>query len=321
MNARRRDAIRWTSSSELAAARRDTPVLRHDKRRLWSFVVTQNVRWRLVGVTTLVALCACSDGDDAGDTLATGPTTAGAGSQSSVTPIPDTSAANSEPAPTTVPPTGSAATVAPTAPPSAPRSTAPGTTAPPPETGPATTGPAATEPPATGSPSTAPAAGALTLHADGIADVDFGADPDSAIAAVRAVLGNPSGDSGWVDPFTISACPGSEYRRVSWNALSLQFSDSTSVADGRRHFFGYEYGVVGQTDAEPPGLTTPEGIGIGSTVGELRQTYPGVSVVEGEEGLSSSAFEVSEHGLAGLLTSAGDDGLVMLLVGGDFCGG
>lgn len=159
------------------------------------------------------------------------------------------------------------------------------------------------------------------LRPEGIGDIDFGADPDSAIAAVRATLGDPSNDSGWVDPFTISACPGSEYRRVSWGALSLQFSDSTSAADGRRHFFGYEYGLVGQTDAEPAGLTTPEGIGVGSTVADVRQIYPDVSVAPGEEGVSSPAFEVTEGGLAGLLTDASDDGIVMVLVGGDFCGG
>jgi hypothetical protein len=161
----------------------------------------------------------------------------------------------------------------------------------------------------------------VILAADGVGVAAFGDEPDAAVAAVTAILGEPTQDSGWVEPFTISACPGTEYRRVSWGAFSLQFSDQSSKADGRRHLFGYEYGEVGRTDATPAGIVTAEGIGVGSTVAELKSAYPGVSVVAGEEGLSSSSFEVSENGLAGLLTDATDQGIVILVVGGDFCGG
>lgn len=292
-----------------------------------------NARRHVAVAAALLLLTACSQERDADDTLAPLPTDSAVSGPSSVpgtaATVPPTSAAPSTAPPTSVTPSTAApttsqpppTTAAPTVPPpTVPPLTTPLPTTPPPTPTPPTT-PPTTPPPPTAPPSTEPAASAIVLRSNGIADIDFGADPDSAIATVQAALGNPSDDSGWVDPFTISACPGTEYRRVSWGALSLQFSDATSAAEGRRHFFGYEYGLVGQTDAEPAGLTTPEGIGIGSTVADLRQAYPDVGVAPGEEGVSSPAFEVTEGGLAGLLTDASDDGIVMVLVGGDFCGG
>lgn len=292
-----------------------------------------NARRHVAVAAALLLLTACSQERDADDTLAPLPTDSAVSGPSSVpgtaATVPRTSAAPSTAPPTSVTPSTAApttsqpppTTAAPTVPPpTVPPLTTPLPTTPPPTPTPPTT-PPTPPPPPTAPPSTEPAASAIVLRSNGIADIDFGADPDSAIATVQAALGNPSDDSGWVDPFTISACPGTEYRRVSWGALSLQFSDATSAAEGRRHFFGYEYGLVGQTDAEPAGLTTPEGIGIGSTVADLRQAYPDVGVAPGEEGVSSPAFEVTEGGLAGLLTDASDDGIVMVLVGGDFCGG
>lgn len=289
---------------------------------------SMNSRRHLAAAAVLLVLTACNEGRDADDTLGPVPTDSAVGSAS---PVADTVAStppSTSAAPSTAPTNAAPITVAPIT--VAPTTVAPATVAPitvaPTTVAPATVAPTTVAPatvaPATVAPSEPPpAASSITLRADGIAGVDFGADPDSAIAAVQSALGDASEDSGWVAPFTISACPGTEYRRVSWGALALQFSDATSAADGRRHFFGYEYGLVGQTDAEPAGLTTPEGIGIGSTVADLRQAYPDVSIAPGEQGVSSPAFEVTEGGLAGLLTDASDGGIVMVLVGGDFCGG
>ncbi len=278
---------------------------------------------------TVALLAACSDSGESDETLATLPpttapvTTAPASTTVAPTTAAPTTAAPTTLAPTTVPPTPAPTTAAPTtlAPTTVPPTPAPTTVAP---TTAAPTTVAPTVAPTTASPPTTPVqdpTSGVILAADGVGVAAFGDELDAAVAAVTAILGEPTQDSGWVEPFTISACPGTEYRRVSWGAFSLQFSDQSSKADGRRHLFGYEYGEVGRTDATPAGLVTAEGIGVGSTVAELKSVYPGVSVVAGEEGLSSSSFEVSENGLAGLLTDATDQGIVILVVGGDFCGG
>ena len=61
---------------------------------------------------------------------------------------------------------------------------------------------------------------ALTLTETGLGEVLFGADPDGVIAYVSSLLGAPTSDTGWVDPFTIGPCIGTELRIVTWGVLS-----------------------------------------------------------------------------------------------------
>jgi hypothetical protein len=263
---------------------------------------------RLLASTALgvLLLSACSDSRDADDTLPSLPPAATTTTGAPVT-TPSTIPASTTSAPPTTEAPSTTTTVATT------------TTQPPPPTIPPTTV-APTQPVPTPTSADSSAGGDLVLGDDGIGVARFGDDPDTVIAAVQAVLGPPSDDSDWVDPFTISACPGTEYRRVNWGAFSLQFSDSTGFASDRRHLFGYEYGLVGQVNAEPVGLTTGEGVGVGTSVAELRSAHPDVTIGAGEEGLSSPYFAVPGS-IQGELTGVADDDVVMLVLGGEICGG
>ena len=60
----------------------------------------------------------------------------------------------------------------------------------------------------------------------------FGGDPDSVIEYMRSLLGEPTGDTGWVDPFTFALCEGTEVRRVNWGVLSLLFGDQSRFGPG-----------------------------------------------------------------------------------------
>jgi len=159
----------------------------------------------------------------------------------------------------------------------------------------------------------------LLLSDQGVGAATFGADPDGVIEYVSSLLGAPTGDTGWIDPFTFALCPGNEVRRVEWGVLSLLFSDDTPVSSGRRHFFAYEYGLDGQIGEEPQGLRTQGGTGRGSRVVDLRAEFPQVSVNAGEEGLFPSSFYVSDN-FRGLLTGVNDDDLVTVIFGGYGCG-
>ena len=159
----------------------------------------------------------------------------------------------------------------------------------------------------------------LVLRDDGIGAATFGAEPDGVIEYVSTLLGAPTGDTGWIDPFTFALCPGNEVRRVEWGVLSLLFSDDTPVSSGRRHFFAYEYGLDGQIGEEPQGLRTEGCSGRGSRVVDLRAEFPEVSVNQGEEGLFPSSFYVSDN-FRGLLTGVNDDDLVTVIFGGYGCG-
>ena len=46
-----------------------------------------------------------------------------------------------------------------------------------------------------------PRAAALVLRDDGLGDARFGAEPESVISYVTSIIGRPTADSGWADPF------------------------------------------------------------------------------------------------------------------------
>ncbi|MDQ3469511.1 MAG: hypothetical protein M3487_07070 [Actinomycetota bacterium] len=246
-----------------------------------------------------VALAGSSCTDDGDESADTSATAAAAGVVSSSAPA--TSAAASSSAVQTT----SAASSAPVT------SSSPSTAAAP------TTDPATTAaPPTTATPTTV-APVTLTLQRDGLAVAAFGTDADATVAAVTAALGAPTEDTGWVDPLTISTCAGTELRRVSWGVLSLLFGDPAGA--GARVFFAYSYGDVSGLGGQPAGLVTPEGLGLGTPVVDLRTAYPAVTINAGEEGLVESSFFVDDA-LAGLLTGATDTDSVTVIFGGPFCG-
>jgi hypothetical protein len=158
----------------------------------------------------------------------------------------------------------------------------------------------------------------LVLRPNGIGDAAFGADPDGVVAYVSSIIGQPTTDTGWVDPLSVGACPGTELRQVVWADLVLQFSDSSSVTSGRRHFFSYVYGPAFGVSIAPAGLKTDAGIGIGSTVAELTGTYPSAVINPGDD-FGGPNFFINE-GLAGFLTGVNPTDTVTSVLGGQGCG-
>lgn len=202
--------------------------------------------------------------------------------------------------------------------------TAPATTAPP------TTVPATTAPPTTSSTTTSttaaptttstsvPAAAALVLRDDGLGDALFGTEPDAVVRYVQAILGAPTADSGWADPFSaFGVCPGTEVRGVTWGDLTLLFSDESTVASGRRHFFNYSYGPPFGVSIQPEGMRTDTGIGIGSTVAELRVAYPTVRIFPPD---IADAYFVVDENFTGFLSGTADTDTVRSVIGGIGCG-
>jgi hypothetical protein len=161
----------------------------------------------------------------------------------------------------------------------------------------------------------------LVLRGDGIGAAVFGGDPDSVIEYVRSLLGDPTGDTGWVDPFTFAFCEGNEVRRVDWGVLSLFFGDQSNFGSGRRHLFAWEYGYSGPIADDAPHLRTPGLVTLGSRVVDLRAEFPDVSVnAEQDEGFFSPAnFYVSDN-FRGLLTGTTDDDVITVMFGGLGCG-
>lgn len=191
------------------------------------------------------------------------------------------------------------------------------TTAPPvTQTTPADTAPADTAPTET---APAPIGGGFVLGADGLGAVQFGADPEQTITFVTSMIGAPTADTGWLDPFEIGPCGGTRIRQVRWNDLQLEFGDLSDVTEGRDHFYAYFYGVEGSSTPQPPGLKTAEQIGAGSAVVELIAAYPGATLRQGDEFVGPS-FTVNDN-LVGRLSGVTDDDVVEAFIGGRPCDG
>lgn len=171
----------------------------------------------------------------------------------------------------------------------------------------------------TSSSSTIPAVVGLDMSADGLGDALFGADADGVVDYVRAILGAPTADSGWVDPVMVgAACPGTEVRFVEWNDLALFFSDESFFGSGIRHFASYRYGPTMRTNIEPYGLHTTDGFSIGATVAQLRVAYPDATVYPGDQ-VAEPSIELAPS-LVAFLTEASLNGHAISYLGGFGCG-
>ena len=250
---------------------------------------------RVVGALVVaVALAACSGGDE----------------EAVPTPAPTSPIAS--PAPSA------------TGPATVPATTAPGTSAPvAPGTAPATAAP--TAPPTTAAPTAPPTTEPLSvqelvLSGDGLGSAVFGAEAEGVIDYVTSILGGNTADTGWVAPDSFAVCDGTIARRVDWGTVSLLFTDLSEIADGRRHFIGYEYGRVGEIGDEPVGLRTPGGITLGSRVVDLLAEFPDAAVNEGDPQVGIPDNFYVSNVFYGLLTGTTADDYVTVLFGGYGCG-
>lgn len=194
------------------------------------------------------------------------------------------------------------------------------TSAAPIETAPPESGPPRTD----ASTSTTEPSGAagFTLATDGLGSASFGADPDGTISFVSSFYGEPTADTGWVDPFTIGdgSCGGAGQRQVEWDDLRLEFGDVSDIRQDRRHFFAYSYGEEGSLgEVVPAGLATPLGITAGSTVGQLIEAYPSTDLRVGDDFIAPN-FAVNVN-LTGRMSGLADDDIVELVIGGVSCAG
>jgi hypothetical protein len=161
----------------------------------------------------------------------------------------------------------------------------------------------------------------------------FGYDDDDVIATVTDVIGPPSEDSGWLDSVTegwerFGVCPSPRVRGVNWGegddiSLQLLFTDGDTDfwAGGVEHFYSYYYFGT----SAPSTLATPEGIGIGSTLGDLRTVYSPSSIT-----IEEAFFDPSEGfwtydmrtwtGLWGYATGTADSDTITSINAGQGCG-
>jgi hypothetical protein len=163
------------------------------------------------------------------------------------------------------------------------------------------------------------------LTPQGIGEVRFGTDPDTTIAQLTELFGDPDEDSDWVDSFSVfGTCPGTEVRVVRWQSLQAFFTDGATEwsPEGIRHFFHYSQSVPVEPDAPVISITTEEEIRLGSTVAELEGAY-GDDVIIVDDPVFGSTWQVDPPGadfIGGHLTGTTQEDVVTAINGGIGCG-
>jgi hypothetical protein len=159
------------------------------------------------------------------------------------------------------------------------------------------------------------------LDADGLGTVDFLADPDNTLIHVTAALGEPDEDSGLVDGYQFyGICPGPQIRIVRWGNFEVAFA----YPDGEDPFF-FQWRVPALNGDGSPAPTTPEGIGIGSTVADLQAVYGDAITVEFSEDFDLWSFDPTDNtafygdGLNGAVTGGDPTDTIQFITAGQSC--
>lgn len=154
----------------------------------------------------------------------------------------------------------------------------------------------------------------VVLRGDGLGVVAFGDDPDDAVEAMTSALGEPTADPGWTPAFSeYGTCPGEQIRAVSWDHLTLLFTDGETAHGAGEHLFSW------RVDGAPPALGTETGFGWGATTADAEELHPGqVDQVPAEEPFPG--FLVLDSGAGPITAFVDDEDVVTHLEAGAPCG-
>jgi hypothetical protein len=162
-----------------------------------------------------------------------------------------------------------------------------------------------------------PSSSAVVLGADAVGPVPLGATPDTVVAELTSLFGGPSDDTDWIDGAggIYGTCP-DPVRVIAWGSLTTFHRGGPEAAE----FFAYSYGFdfdEAAAGVDPRGLelTTASGVGIGSTVAELRGAEPRVEL-DGDAVIDVWRFAIDpgrDPHLRGQVTGLDDDDTVLFI--------
>lgn len=153
---------------------------------------------------------------------------------------------------------------------------------------------------------TNPQAGPVVLEPEGLGVVAFGDPAEEVVAELTDVLGRPTDDR------PLGSCPTGEVERlVAFAELAVLIGDR----EGTARFVAWD---LGESSGAFPALRTAEGVGVGTTLGELRAAYGDRLDVRGDDPFGPG-FEVQVPApgrLGGTLTGTESTDTVATVGGG-----
>ena len=145
----------------------------------------------------------------------------------------------------------------------------------------------------------------------------FGEESGLVLNELTAALGDADRDTGWRRDDT---CEGSATRRVTWGDLELVFTkganglEPDTLTFQQWHISGF--GLMAAT------LVTPEGIGVGSTVGDLKHAYPETKVTRARSSDEAGIYLTKPEGgpfIQGFTKDTEDKSLITSMWAGLAC--
>ena len=145
----------------------------------------------------------------------------------------------------------------------------------------------------------------------------FGEESELVLNELTAALGNADHDTGWRKDDT---CEGSSTRRVRWGDLELVF---TKGANGLEpDTLTFQQWHISGSSAVVATLITPEGIGVGSTVGDLKRAYPETKVTRARSSDEAGIYLTKPEGgpfIQGFTKDTEDKSLITSMWAGLAC--
>ena len=154
----------------------------------------------------------------------------------------------------------------------------------------------------------------IVLAGDGVGPLKFGTNAAHTIARFMQALGQPEKNQPLPAGATCAAT-----RRLQWGNFQILTNEvGSSSGAGKPGFGGW---FLGATTGAPLDFKTEKGIGLNSTVAQLKAAYGDTVTVAGR-GEEGPGFTIVLPGgiILGLLTSAADTGKVKNIQAGNYCG-
>jgi hypothetical protein len=151
---------------------------------------------------------------------------------------------------------------------------------------------------------------------DGLGPFTFGDDGAEVREGVTATIGGWDADSFDNDALTPPTCGQGVAHIVSWGSLVLTFVERDGIEAFTSWAYGFDPISGNSVDNRHLGLSTPEGIRLGSPRNDLVTAYGDALSIIDDTTLDTSGFRVAGSGatdLGGKLDSAGSTGRVDFL--------